>query len=55
MLLLQVNELQLHGTTKHRVAALHSDGLGYSGHDWDSRGSTRWALHEAALRQDMVP
>ncbi len=42
-LLLQVNELQLHGTTKHRLAALHTDGAGYSSLDWESRGASRCA------------
>ena len=38
---LQVNELQLHGGTKHRAAALISEGVSCSGLDWESRTATR--------------
>ena len=47
--LLQVNELQLHGTTKHRVAALHMDSTSHSGLDWESRGALRCAHMRTAI------
>lgn len=53
--LLQVNELQLHGTNKHRASAFCTDMLSRPGPDWESRVAPRYVAVQQSLCLKLTP
>ena len=45
--MMQVNELQLHGASKHRMLGFGGDLLHSTDIAWEGRGPPRWAMHSS--------